>query len=230
MFGENLLFGNPVFECPLDRCVDPLAAEAVGARYVPRIDVVEPEAMIASNVVLKTYGIPVGEAGGVGMTADTYLTPMDVFFGNIDIVEVPCDIGTNDGYFAVSAFSNSWTHTVENGAGRWNDVLPGNFAGKDTAALTNVLYRMDDEGHFQYDPHYHWQRGHMIWQVPVGWDRRRANVPAVSRPVTDVPHATNIVLRQEFAIFQDGMSGVRKFGYQVTRTTNDISYLTRILE
>lgn len=226
-FGEGAFY-NPAFECPLDGCADPLAAEATGARYVPRIDVVEPKGVIARDVQVWTNGVPPNEAGGIGFTAKTYLIPMDVLFNHLDTMEVSCNEGTHEGYFAHPAFSNWWCHSVANGAGKWGKVDIHNFAGDDTAMISNILYRLDANGNFRSDHLCGWQNGELTWRVPIGWDRYDGRSEDELRPESDVPHATNVVLEQAFQIYRDGEVHVEKFGYMAIRTTNDVVNLINL--
>ena len=178
--------------------------------------------MIASNVVVKTYGVPENSAGGIGMQFDHYVGPMDVSFSNIYVEEVPSLNGTHSGYFNSLSFQESWSHTVANGAGNWLCVDVLNKSGIDVAALTNSLFRVNDAGLLVDDEKYSWRNGHIEWEIPYGWH---------TNDLVDCFSPFKIFaedVRQRFTITSNGTVTIEKFNNSVMRMTNDWQYLNGV--
>lgn len=90
-------------------------------------------------------------------------------------------MGYQTGYFANPYFANEWSHTVQNGAGRWSEVDCYNVTElTDTAAITYSLPRVGSNGVLTNDMTAAWAYGRNEWSVPFGW---RGKTPSSSELV-----------------------------------------------
>jgi hypothetical protein len=186
------------------------------------MEVFEPEVVKATNVVIRTYGVAVGNAGGIGMSFDQIILPLDVSFSMIAIEEVPSTNGTRSGYFDTHYFAADWYHTRENGAGVWGNVDVNNVWGKDQAAWTEQLLRMTEDGLLVNDETYRWKDGHIKWNIPYGW-----NINGTSG-MADPYKIMKFNAEQRFEITDNGDVSVEKLGNIVIRTTNNWYYLNGV--
>ena len=163
--------------------------------------------------------VPTNSAGGIGLTMDLYVKPLDVSFEGIAVEEVPCDEGSHTGYFAFSCFSGDWYHSRDNGAGNWINVRSGNLWGEDKACISNALSRITEDGILVDDENYSWIDGELVWHVPFGWNESDTTekVPEFARFAEDT--------RQIIVIFSSGLTGVEKFGNRVIRYIDGRIYL-----
>ncbi len=214
---------RPFYQFPLFACVNPLRVDLGDVTYTPRLACIEPSGIVSGKVELCTYGLPPGKAGGIGLWQEFRVTPMTVSFSRIAVEEVPCDLGTHDGYFNYGIETNRWTHTRAAGAGNWYDVDLDNRVGgdddvHDEAGLGGELYPVTPDGTLTNDYSFGWMDGSMVWQVPFGWH-------ALGTKGEAEPFKTFGTTTQEFYIDRWGRSGVRKFGNQATRLLNDRRFL-----
>ncbi len=142
-----------------------------------------------------------GRAGVIGMSFQLTLLPTNVCFSKLMVEEIPTMSGTHTGFFATSVPTNWWYHSTTNGAGVWNDVEDNNSFAIDDAFLGEC--------------HPPWSIGTMTWNIPSEWILSGPNVPAGSG------HAfcENI---QRFELDEQATASLSKFGYVVTRSTNDV--------
>ena len=158
---------------------------------------------------------------GASLSFKTYLPPFDVSFTKVEIIEV-CAISTDAvDYFADTdrfpdAESRWWTHGPAQGAGSWKDVVAENFIDYD-------LLRMSCPSPWHkssswYDPFglfTGYSGGSLTWPIPAKW--------RVAGTVPDNPlHWSD----QHFNLSGNGTLSITKFGYTVTRTTNDVITLS----
>lgn len=211
---------NVVYQCPFLGMQNPLKARLPGVAYMPLLSVLEPEDILPINARLRTYGLEVGHAGGVGVVQQFQVLPLFVSFSEIAVEEVPCVRGGATGYFRHAIPSNCWTHTRAAGAGKWYNVHIDNVVGglessEDEAALTKELLPMTADGVLTNDVRIGWLEGDMNWEIPFGW-----NVKGTAGVVAPLGQfATNTV--QSFIITPSGECGVRKFHNQAQRDLND---------
>ena len=202
------------FICPLYATSNPLQANIGNVVFIPDITVVEPQSVIALDARSFDYGEHQNQAGYVGMEIDLCVGPLDVSFERLSIEEVPCSSGSHMGYFANTYFSNLWCHSVDNGAGRWQNVGYDNEFAVDRAECANALPRMilpDYPGESIFG----WYYGYMCWEVPYGWRSKNppGNVSLSGTFAEDVKH--------EVTIDANGTVGIFKLGCWVSRSTND---------
>jgi hypothetical protein len=192
------------FLCPLVPTENPLKVRCLGSEYVPSISVVAPSGIEAREVGYEVGNVLSNSAGGLLLTMEIYVTPLDVSFGGIAIEEVPDVGGSHSGYFSHSEFASMWNHSRANGAGEWIKVDVDNFAGFDRAGITNGLLRITSDGILIDDENYGWIYGSLNWQNPFGWNE----LDTSGTSVEFARFAEGV--QQEMIIFPNGMFGVRK--------------------
>lgn len=217
--GGGLVDGSK-YQCPILAAQRPLLLASGNAEYKPLITVVEPSGIYVESVDEHRYGVPKGEAGGIGMFVGVSLQPFDVSFSKIAVEEIPCTSGSRTGYFEHPAFASLQSHTVENGAGRWLQPNANNYYGADEVCITSNIPRITPSGVLTNDTQFGWTHGEIFWDVPSGWGEA-ANAATRSPPVGTIPG--NVTHR--VVLFEDGLCGLRKFQHQVTRSTNDVVFL-----
>ena len=111
--------------------------------------------------VLCTSGFDMCEDGCIAMELEPYITPMDVCFSNIRIMEVPSSANGPSGYFTNAVFSSIWYHRSSRGAGEWHRPRPDNFFFEDTPSFA------------EYCPP-PWFRGTIDWEIPLAWGELEA--------------------------------------------------------
>ncbi|MGA2248653.1 MAG: hypothetical protein ABSH48_27170, partial [Verrucomicrobiota bacterium] len=160
--------------------------------------VVNPNTYYASNVTPVTgYG---KNNAGAGMKIPLWLTPTNVSFYRVQIMEVPATSNLNvTGYFLNT---NIWPtgpplHDVAHGAGHWVEVGMDNLIGVDTAQTAS--YRQP------------WSDGAFTWPIPGAWQ-------VTGDKVTN----SFIWSNQTRSLTPVGTITVLKFGHTVTRNTNDV--------
>ena len=202
------------FICPLYSASNPLQANIGNVISTPNITVVEPQSVIALDARSFDYGEHQNQAGYVGMDIDLCVGPLDVSFERLSIEEVPCSSGSHIGYFANTYFSNLWCHSIDNGAGRWQNVGYDNEFAMDRAECANALPRMILPG-YPGESIFGWYYGYMCWDVPYGWRSKNppGNVSLSGTFAEDVKH--------EVTIDANGTVSIFKLGCCVSRSTND---------
>ncbi len=212
--------GGNCFVCPLEAAENPLEASVDGVTYTPLIQVIEPSGGQAFDLGWRTYGLPVGCAGGVGLEADVRILPLDVSFQGISVEEVPSEVGFQTGYFTHPYFDGDRCHSRENGAGIWHRVTSENVIdARDTAAYVQSYPRMTSDGHLTESASEGWMSGRNVWSVPFGW-----NVFGTDGKVEPFKCFASEET-QAFSIDSDGTAGVRKFRHEVVRTILGSVYL-----
>ena len=185
------------FRLPLAAVENPICASCRGVTYTPTLSVEEPSGVEgeAENVVL--YGLPTNHAGGVGMQLGIYVLPGDVSYSGLMIEEIPCDRGSHGGYFNDASFSGIWSHSSDNGAGRWWNVsvVDNRVGGSDmvdTVAIMSDLPRVNADGEFTDDMDCFWTGGYIEWEVPFGWNAIDGEQTPYREFATDTRHRLEI--------------------------------------
>ena len=217
------VMGQTIFSSPLVAGKNGIRVTCRGQIYIPLLMVIEPEGIVAINAAPVRFGVPKGEAGGIGMNLDLYVLPRTVSFGNIAMQEVPCLTGSHSGYFDNQEFAGLWSHSRACGAGTWYDIGNDNYFFKDTPRISSSLPRMMDDGTITTNKIYGWQYGTVDWDVPLGWGERGTRDD--SGQVGQLEG-----YEQSFRIYENGRSGVSKFFNQITRQTNDVVRLNGVLK
>jgi hypothetical protein len=208
----NGSFSGSEYICSLDADERPIEVRYKSAGYTPLISVVAPNGIEAASVWHKTYGASTNQAGGIGMRFELRVRPLDVCFSGVAVEEVPCDIGSREGYFAYPIFAYLQSHTFDNGAGRWSKVRPTNILEYiDEASIESLIPRITPDGILTNDLSFGWIDGRVEWDIPMGWGEKNSLIG--DNPYKKFAEDT----KAEMRIFSSGQSGVRKFQHQVTR-------------
>ena len=208
----NGRFADAEYICSLDSEENPIKVRYKDVDYMPSISVVAPNGIEAASVWHKTYGASTNQAGEIGMRFELRVRPLDVCFSGIAVEEVPCDIGSREGYFAYPIFAYLQSHTFDNGAGRWSKVRPTNILEYiDEASIESLIPRITPDGILTNDLSFGWIDGRVEWDIPMGWGEENSVIG--DNPYKKFAEDT----KAEMRIFSSGQSGVRKFQHQVTR-------------
>ena len=175
------------------------------------ITVVEPSAIRCSDVAVAVDQVANGVAGGIGMTLELYVLPMNVSFSNIALMEVPTYDGYHYGYFDNLQFEAAWDHTPANHAGEWHNVLPGN---RWDIWDNPMFHAYSSQGAVVAPPP--WTFGIIVWNIPIAWGER--NGGSGEDPIG----VMGIRYNQFFQIYDDGTVRVDKFGHTASRATNGV--------
>jgi hypothetical protein len=182
------------YRAPYAECLDVLEFTAAGNRLEVPFEVLEPDGYEVSPIIVNYVPTP-GIAGAFEMMFDLHLTPTNVSFNALDIIEQGM-VSTNAvGYFLDPSRTN-WLDHARWGADNWNAVAVGlqDMAGIDECAPP-------------------WQGGGSFsWPIPNHWGVRNTHTPSGYFCNTD----------QTFEIDADGTTRIRKFGYVGECTTNRV--------
>lgn len=160
---------------------------------------------------MSVTGISPGQAGGVLLTLDLYVLPLDVSFSRVKIEEVPDAGGSHSGYFADTFFMPEWFHGEGQGAGEWFTVLGDNRFSNDKAGFKRALPQLDSTGSVSTIGTNGWSVGNLTWAVPCGW--AALNVEKGDEPVGTFANAE----QQVMTIDAEGNVEVQKHGNAVRR-------------
>lgn len=105
--------GDAKFECPIRTASNGISIEVKGSTYCPPLSVIEPIGIVCSG------GFRRCADGYIAMALDPYVTPLDVCFSGVKVMEMPTDRNGPSGYFTNSVFASIWYHSISNGAGVW---------------------------------------------------------------------------------------------------------------
>ena len=210
------------YTCPLVSDGSSLSYSAGSASYDFNITIVEPNAIVAVPVKTLTYGLGPNQAGGIGLKFDTYVMPMHVSFSGIAMEEVPSNRGFHDGLFSNNFFRNEWYHTVEHGAGKWDNVRPDNSCGEDKACFKKEIPRVLPNGTVTFNPNEGmWTSGRIFWRINWGWAKKDSQFGDI--PVKEIATPYN----QTFRIDEYGTASVTKFQCTIIRGTNNVIRMRR---
>jgi len=165
------------------------------------------------------FSYQIGEPGAF-MKLSVFLPPDDVSFHRVEAIEIP-DVSKNaTGYFAdtnrfPNAKTNWWTHGTKEGAGQWYPVK----------SSRHLIIDPDDikcGGTFFLPPPWHnpnpppaYSGGSMTWPIQAGW---RIKSALNNAPTNSIENWSD----QHFTISSNGTVSISKFGYTVTRGTNEV--------
>lgn len=181
---------NNVLTAPSNAATATVTASAGGKAVAIPFKVLEPIGYGRAQII-GTNHFSFGTAG-VAMTNAIWITPTNVSFYRVSIMEVGEDATNISGYFTL------WTplqlrHTT---ADHW--------------AVLNADNQFQDwAGHFSFPPP--WSTGSFMWNIPARWQ-------VTGSGVTNTMSGWN----QIASIDASGTMTVQKFGRSTTRTTNDV--------
>ncbi|MGN0833347.1 MAG: hypothetical protein ACI4RD_06830 [Kiritimatiellia bacterium] len=207
------------YTCPIRAQNDGVWVEGGGSSYMPKISVVEPCGVEATEVGVADQGLKPGQAGGVMLRQMLCVLPLDVSFSQIKIEEVPNVGGSNEGYFSDVYFRYEWLHGLEQGAGEWHEVDEDNIFLWDHAGLRCALPQLDNTGIVSETGTNGWKSGTLTWQVPCGWSDSKAT-EGESPYGTFADDALQVI-----SIDSDGNCKVRKHGNVARRDIDGKLYL-----
>ena len=135
------------------------------------------------------------------MQLEPFITPRDVSFGGIAVMEVPTTTVGPSGYFTNEVFASVWYHTRSRGAGVWYNISPSNYFFQDTPAFAEICPQPFADGAID-------------WEIVLGWGERDSstNTP----PVETIPTRYH----QVFTIDAQGSIRVDKFGQWIKQFTD----------
>jgi hypothetical protein len=160
-----------------------------------KFDLISPDGYIAvTNAPVWGFGVNVA---GSGMFNKVWLSPTNVSFGALNVMEVGAIATNATGYFANT---NVWPANLldhsQHGANQWYGVNSDNYFMNDHACSGICS-----------PP---WSAGHFSWPIPAVWSMW--GYCTNSLPWSD----------QDFTIDDSGTVTVSKFGHIATRNTNDV--------
>ena len=204
--------GSYEYRCPLSAEVNGFEIAGEGCCYVPQTRVVEPQGVLARDTgYLTAPKIRSGQAGGILLTIDLYVLPLDVSFSGIRIEEIPDVRGSHSGYFADTFFMSEWFHGEDEGAGDWREVYGNNKFLNDEAGFKRALPQLDSTGFVSTTGTNGWANGNLTWEVPCGW--ADSNVQKGDDPIGTFANGS----RQVMTIDAQGNVEVQKHGNAVRR-------------
>ena len=204
--------GSYEYRCPLSAEVNGFEIAGEGCSYVPRTRVVEPQGVLARDAGYTTAPkIRSGQAGGILLTIDLYVLPLDVSFSGIRIEEIPDVGGSHSGYFADTFFMSELFHGEDEGAGDWREVYGNNKFLNDEAGFKRALPQLDSTGFVSTTGTNGWANGNLTWEVPCGW--ADSNVQKGDDPIGTFANGS----RQVMTIDAQGNVEVQKHGNAVRR-------------
>ncbi|MBQ6337858.1 MAG: hypothetical protein IJI36_01825 [Kiritimatiellae bacterium] len=220
---EVVYAGSSHFQCPLWGVDNPLRADVGTVHYTPKIQVVEPQGVESKALDYIPYDniVHIGEAGGIGMRLNLYVTPFDVSFSEIAVEEVPCFTYVAQGYFTNPYYQGAFGHTGGwwgAGAGVWLKVLSDDnmLNGVDTAAFHRKIPWLTSDGTVTTNAAYAWTEGEVQIDNPFGWNVLGTEGDAP--PCKEFGHD----IRDTIRLDARGKVGVWKLDNWVERTTNGV--------
>ena len=214
--------GSFEYRCPLRGETSGFGLSGGGAEYIPHTSVVEPHAVLAKDAWYEEREVSDGLAGGILLTMDLYVLPLDVSFSGVKVEEVPDIGGSHSGYFADTFFMSEWFHGVDQGAGDWHLVQGNNRFLIDEAGFKRALPQLGNDGFVSSNGTNGWENGNLTWDVPCGW--ADPEVKEGDDPVGTFANGA----RQVMTIDAQGTVEVRKhakpFGVTHSRTSHLRTY------
>ena len=174
-------------QCPILAGANGIVMNIAGENYTPSLTVVEPTGVVCPK------GWSQCATGYTAMLLDPYITPLDVSFQGIAVMEVPTTSVGPSGYFTNEVFSSVWYHTHFRGAGQWHNVGLENFFFRDTPAFAEICPQPFADGTID-------------WEIVLGWGELNSptNIPPVKMIASHY--------HQVFTIDVQGGIRIDKFG------------------
>ena len=177
---------DDAYVCPVRADGNGLEIKVSDVSYVPNLTVVEPTG------ILCTSGFNRCTDGLIAMELEPYITPLDVSFFGIKVMEVPTTGSVPIGYFANPLFEPIWNHTKERKAGVWYRPRQDNYFFADAPSF----------GEYCPPP---LSRGVIDWAIPLALgDDDAEDVP-------DAVGGVETVYHQVFTLDDEGGLRIDKF-------------------
>ena len=184
-------------KCPILSGANGIELNIAGESYTPNIMVVEPDGIVCSR------GWDMCAPGCTAMLLDPLITPLDVCFSEIVMMEVPTTTVGPSGYFTNELFSSVWYHTRFRGAGKWYRPGSDNHFFNDQPAFAEICPPPLADGTID-------------WDIVLGWGER--DWPDTTPPVKTI--ATHY--HQVFTIDEQGSIRVDKFGQWIKQFADGV--------
>jgi len=200
--------GNPVYFTAHERSSTPTITASYNSQgYDFSFTVVEPNGIDAWHNIPNTQEYGVGDAGA-GMGIAIKVVPSNVSFYNVRIMEVGMVSTDATGYFTnTSVWPASYLDHSQHGANNPADIQEDNHIGQ-----AGYVSDFANSGICPQP----WSNGHFSWPIPaVWWVDGSSNTDSLQWS------------DQHFYIDSSGTVTIEKFGYTVTRETNNIYTVTQ---
>lgn len=182
-------------QCPIRAGGNGIVMNIAGEPYTPNLTVVEPAGIVCSK------GWDKCASGYVAMELEPLVTPLDVSFQEIAMMEVPTTAVGPSGYFTNEIFSSAWYHTSFRGAGVWHNIQGENYFFADEPAFAEICPQPFFDGTID-------------WEIVLGWGELNSptNVPPIEIIATHY--------HQIFTIDEQGSIRIDKFGQWIKQSAN----------
>ena len=182
-------------QCPILAGANGIVMNIAGETYTPSLMVVEPTGIDCPR------GWDRCTSECVAMELEPLVTPHDVSFQGIAMMEVPTTTVGPSGYFTNENFTSVWYHTSFRGAGVWHNIQDENYFFPDKPAFAETCLQPFFDGTID-------------WEIVLGWNERDSptNIP----PVKTIP----MHYHQVFTIDAQGSIRIDKFGQWIKQFTD----------
>ena len=178
--------GSGGYTCPIRACQGGPDVVVEGVTYTPCLTVIEPTGILCVS------GFNRCRDGFIAMELEPYLTPLDVCFSGIRVMEVPTTDNVPTGYFANPLFEPIWNHTKARGAGDWHRPGFDNYFFRDVPSFGDAC-----------PPPL--SRGVIDWRIPLAWGTDTAKEPC------DAVGTIGTTYHQVFTLEASGSLRIDKF-------------------
>ena len=178
--------GSGGYTCPIRACQGGPDVVVDGVVYTPCLTVIEPTGILCAS------GFNRCRDGFIAMELEPYLTPLDVCFSGIRVMEVPTTDNVPTGYFANPLFEPIWNHTKARGAGDWHRPGFDNYFFRDVPSFGDAC-----------PPPL--SRGVIDWRIPLAWGTDTAKEPC------DAVGTIGTTYHQVFTLEASGSLRIDKF-------------------
>jgi len=174
-------------QCPILAGSNGIELNVAGEAYTPSLTVVEPTGIVCPR------GWDKCAQGCVAMELEPLVSPLEVSFQEIAMMEVPTTTVGPSGYFTNELFSSIWYHTSFRGAGVWHNIQSGNYFFADEPTFAEICPQPFSDGTID-------------WEIVLGWGERSS--PTTASPVKTI----STHYHQIFTIDAQGSIRIDKFG------------------
>ena len=178
--------GANMYRCPIRADNNGVKLTVLGSTYTPSIQVLEPNGIVCSS------GFNRCADGVIAMELEPYITPLNVSFFGINMMEQPTEYVGPDGYFTNECFRAIWYHSPARKAGEWKHPRDDNFFFADTPSF----------GEYCPQP---WSGGTIDWAIPLAWGELNSSSP------DDCVDTVDTIYHQVFTIDASGTLKIDKF-------------------
>ena len=187
-------------------------------------EVLEPEKFIAdASAVMPTSYLGPNHAGGLSAYIDPiFLFPTNVSFYRVATMEGFCNASDIEGYFTYCE-TNSLVHGIAQGAGTWTPTEADNYAGGDTAAMTDEIPMLPFVNGTSG-----WIPGQFRFQIPLYYRIRAKSSHRRAFSCLDQPETFFANGTQTYLLDAMGTLSIEKFSLRTSCDTNRFITVTTI--